>query len=70
LPKDGDVSLELYNVLGEKVRTLVNADKKAGFYEVIWDGRSDEGIELPSGVYLLRMKSGDFNAEKKLMMLK
>ncbi|MGB9561277.1 MAG: FlgD immunoglobulin-like domain containing protein, partial [bacterium] len=70
LPKDTKVELNIYNVLGENVRTLLMAEKKAGYYEIIWDGRNDSGIELPSGVYFLRMKAGDFKAEKKLMMIK
>jgi len=50
------VTLRVYNILGEEVRTLVDKPQKAGYYEVIWDGRDDSDKEVASGVYFCRLK--------------
>jgi len=53
------VELAVYNLLGQKVRTLVQARQPAGRYEVTWDGRDDTGREVGSGVYIYRLRAGD-----------
>jgi parallel beta-helix repeat protein len=71
LPNDGvDVHITIYNILGQVVKTLVNEQKNAGVYSVVWDGKNDEGIAVTSGVYIYQLKSGNFMQSKKLMMLK
>ena len=70
LPKDADVQLKVYDLLGREVRTLVNNDVKAGRHEVVWDGRSEAGTQVASGVYLYRITAGTFVAVMKMMMLK
>lgn len=70
LPKDGRVTLELFNLLGEKVRTLVDEVLGAGTKTVNWDGRDDKGIPLPSGIYLYQLRSEDFKETKKMLILK
>jgi hypothetical protein len=70
LPQKSSVTLNIYNVLGQKIRTLVNSDYNPGYYSVTWDGTSDNGIEVASGVYFYRIKAGNFVDTKKLMMLK
>ena len=70
IPSKTDVRIEIYNVLGSRVRLLVNGEKKAGYYGVIWDGSDDAGTELPGGVYLCRMKAGDFSFERRMVLLK
>ena len=62
---NGFTSLKVYNVLGQVVATLVNAQLKAGSYEKTFDARN-----LASGVYMYRLQSGQFNEVKKLMVLK
>ncbi|HFE64530.1 MAG TPA: choice-of-anchor D domain-containing protein, partial [Caldithrix sp.] len=49
LPQSSDVHLVIYNVLGQKVRTLLNTRKDAGYYQVVWDGRNDQGVKLATG---------------------
>jgi len=66
----GKVNLTVYNILGRKVRTLVNQVQNLNRYEVIWDGRDDSGKELSTGIYFCRFKAGDFEELKKMCFLK
>ncbi len=70
LPEINDVKLVIYNVLGQKVRTLVSDRMEAGYHSVVWDGCNDEGRAVASGVYIYRFEAGDFNRTMKLMLLK
>ena len=65
LPKDGFVSLKLYNVLGQVVRTLVEEQRVAGYYEVRLDASN-----LSSGTYIYRLESGKFVSTKKLLLVR
>jgi hypothetical protein len=70
LPKGGYVSLTVFNLLGEKVRTLVDRFQGAGDYYVRWDGTDASHKTVASGVYLYRLKAGDYNEIKKMILLK
>jgi len=70
LPRASNVQLEIYNVLGQKVRTLVSGYQEAGSQSIIWDGADNTGSSVASGVYFYRINAGEFNATKKMMMLK
>jgi hypothetical protein len=70
LPKNAFVQLKIYNSLGQLVRTLVNQDKPAGTYSVVWNGRSDNGSSLSSGVYITRMVAGSYVHSQKMTLLK
>ena len=70
LPKDSRVRLEIYNVLGQKVRTLVNESQKAGYYRVCWDGKSQGGQMVASGIYFYRINAEGFNSTKKMILLR
>jgi len=70
IPKAHDVSIVIYNMLGQKVRTLVDDNFKAGQHVVNWNGANDYGIRLATGLYFYRIKAGDFISTKKMMMLK
>ena len=61
----GFVSLKVYDVLGKVVRTLVNENKSAGYYNVEFDG-----IDLPSGVYFYRLEAGEFVETKRMLLIK
>jgi hypothetical protein len=69
LPKNAQVSLIIYNALGQKVRTLVSAPQEAGFYAVRWDGRNDNGEKVASGLFIYRLKASDRVATKKMIMM-
>jgi ligand-binding sensor domain-containing protein len=78
LPKATDVSITIYNLLGQKVRTLVNDFKEPGSFEVDWDSLNDSGIQIASGVYIYRIQAGDpslgsrqdFVDVKKMILMK
>jgi hypothetical protein len=62
--------LIIYNVLGQKVRTLVDEPKRAGSYTVIWDGTDEQGNDVASGVYFYKLRVGDYSQTKKMVFLK
>jgi flagellar hook assembly protein FlgD len=64
------VTIEIYNTLGQKVRTLLRESKSAGKYSVVWDGTDDIGSILSTGAYFYRIQAGDFEESKKMMLLK
>jgi hypothetical protein len=70
IPSTQQVSIEVYNILGQKVRTLVNERMEANSYVRDWDGRSDAGAEVSSGIYFYKMVAGEFSATKKAVLLK
>ncbi len=63
------VSLELYDSLGRRIRTLVNAPHPQGSFAVTWDGRDDVGLPVASGVYFYRLLVGDFRQTRRLLLL-
>jgi len=70
LPERASVFLAVYNVRGELVRVLVDGEKPAGAHGVSWDGRSDVGVALASGVYFCRLQVGTSVLARKLILLK
>ena len=70
LPKPAAVDLSVYDLLGQKVVTLVDAVREAGTHVVRWDGRGEAGRELATGVYLYRLQAGTQVATRKLMLLR
>lgn len=70
LPKSSKVKLEIYDVLGRRVRALLAAEKPAGFHEVNWNGRDESGRPVPSGLYFYKLSAGEFSAVKKMSMIK
>ncbi|MBN2413905.1 T9SS type A sorting domain-containing protein [candidate division KSB1 bacterium] len=70
VPKNINVTLEIYNVNGQKIKTLVNEEKVTGSYTVIWDGRDDYNVAVSSGLYFLKMKAGDYTKVVKMSFLK
>ncbi|MCK5527078.1 MAG: T9SS type A sorting domain-containing protein, partial [Candidatus Latescibacteria bacterium] len=70
LPAGGKVHLSIYNIAGQRVRTLVNGWREAGFRSVIWDGRDRGGREVASGVYLVRLEGSDFTEAKRMVLLR
>ncbi|GAB4327755.1 MAG: hypothetical protein Kow0037_01570 [Calditrichia bacterium] len=70
IPERSKVELAVFDVLGRRVATVFNKTLEAGHYQQVWEARSDIGKPLPSGVYLYRLKAGEFTAVKKLILLK
>ncbi|MCJ7578276.1 MAG: T9SS type A sorting domain-containing protein, partial [candidate division Zixibacteria bacterium] len=63
-------TLKIYNILGQKVRTLVDEPKRAGSYEVIWDGKDDQGKDVASGIYFYQLTAGDCKETKKMTLIR
>ncbi|MCX5801247.1 MAG: T9SS type A sorting domain-containing protein [Candidatus Eisenbacteria bacterium] len=70
LAKPGRVVVRIYDIVGRPVRTLIDSWRESGVYSVLWDGRADDGVALPSGVYFCSIKAGDFAASRKMVMLR
>jgi hypothetical protein len=70
VPRPAQVRVEVFNVLGQKVKTLANEFSKAGYKRVEWDGTDESGSVVASGIYLYRLTSGDFSETKKMLLLK
>ena len=70
LPGSGDVVLKIYNILGQEVKTLVNKRMDSGFHSIIWNGTNDTGIKVASGMYLYRLRAGDYVKTRKMIFLK
>ncbi len=70
LPEAAQVSLEVYNLLGQKVRTLVNGYVPAGYINTSWDGLDQNGKDLSSGTYIYRLKTAGMSMSKKMVLMK
>jgi flagellar hook assembly protein FlgD len=60
----------VYNILGQRIRSLVQGVHPAGQYTVTWDGKDEAGRTVESGVYLYRLETGSIALVKKMLMLK
>jgi hypothetical protein len=70
LPERAQVTIEVFNVLGQRVRTLVNDTKSAGSYRIEWNGNDETGKAVSTGVYLYRFSAGDIVQTKKMLLVK
>jgi hypothetical protein len=70
LPEAGQVKIEIYNLAGQKVRTLVDSYHEAGKYRIHWDGTDDNGARVSSGIYIYRLVSSGNVIARKMILLK
>ena len=70
LDRQSPVVLEIYNMLGRRVRMLVEAEQPSGQHEVVWDGLDDAGHPAASGLYVYRLRAGAFIASRKMLLLR
>jgi photosystem II stability/assembly factor-like uncharacterized protein len=70
LPIDSDVSMEIIDLLGRRVRALVDEQMDAGEHSVMWDGRTDSGIEAAAGIYFARLRAEEETRTIKLLLVK
>jgi hypothetical protein len=64
------VIIEIFNIAGQRIRTLVNEAQPPGEFSVTWDGRDDDGVQSGSGVFIYRIRAGNFVASHKMVFLK
>ena len=70
LPQSHEIELAIYNLAAQRVATLVQGYREAGSYSVRWDGVTDAGLELASGVYFYRLTAGERVETRKLFLLR
>ena len=70
VPAETQITVAIYNTMGQRVRTLVQREQAAGYHRVVWDGRDDTGHAVASGLYLCRMEVGEYSAVRKLMLMR
>ena len=70
LPEAGNVTLKIFKVDGEMIKELENTNKRAGSYEIVWDGTNNNGMKVSSGVYFYQLVTDKFIQTKKLVLLK
>jgi len=64
------VQIDVYNVRGQLIRSLVNEEHKPGEYRVVWNGTDDRGQHVSSGIYFYVMRAGDFVESRRMILLK
>jgi hypothetical protein len=70
LTESGDVELSVYDIAGRRIRTLVNGRLDVGYHSIVWNGLSDKGEAVSSGIYFARMKQINFEKTIKMSLLK
>jgi hypothetical protein len=66
----GVVTLEVFNIKGQKVKTLLNDVLNSGVHTIVWNGDDDSGHAVGSGIYFYRMKTEDYSEIKKMILMK
>ncbi|MEW5923440.1 MAG: T9SS type A sorting domain-containing protein [Candidatus Zixiibacteriota bacterium] len=70
VPTFSKVNISVFNILGQKIATLVDGEYAAGYYSVDWDSRGDDGSEVASGIYFYKLEANNFTDTKKLMLIR
>ncbi|NIT59597.1 MAG: T9SS type A sorting domain-containing protein [Aliifodinibius sp.] len=64
------MTITVYNILGQKIRTLISQKQSVGDHQVIWDGRDDGGHEVASGVFIYQLRAGEYVDVKKMVLMR
>ncbi len=70
LLKATHVTGAIYNLLGQKIRSLVDQEQEAGYHVVPWDGNDENGTSVASGLYLYAISAGEFKQVKKMLLVR
>jgi hypothetical protein len=70
VPNFAPVKIEVFNVLGQKIKTLVNGEYQAGQYRVVWDGTDQNGEKVSSGIYMYRLQVDSQTESRKMILAK
>jgi len=70
LPEAGKVNLAIYNLMGQKIRTLSSGEMTPGYHAIVWDGTNDLGSQVATGMYFYAIQTSEFQATKKMLFMK
>ncbi|NVM01701.1 MAG: T9SS type A sorting domain-containing protein, partial [Candidatus Helarchaeota archaeon] len=70
IPKQEKVTLKIYNILGQEIKTLIDKTLEPGSHTVQWDGTNTFGLKVASGIYIYQLKAGKFMKAKKMTLMK
>ena len=70
IAENSHVRVSVFNLVGQKVASLVNGQMNSGIYHITWNGLSDKGETLPSGMYFYELKTDNYQSVKKLILVK
>ena len=70
LPEDSDVKVEILNILGQNINTIVNEFKFSGTHSVRWDCKDISGNDVPAGSYFYKITAGDYETQKRMLYIK
>ena len=70
LPHKSDVKIEIFNSLGRKVKTILNAERDAGTYNIIWDGTNSQNKKVATGIYFTRLITNQYEKSIKMLLIK
>jgi len=70
IKEGGKVKIEVFNILGQRVATILDEELSSGYHSVVWDGTSDRGQQVGSGIYFSKMTTSNYNATSKMLLLK
>ena len=70
LSENSDIELDIYNIKGQKIKSLLSDQISAGEHSIVWDGRDDSGKSVSSGIYFYKMKTGNYEKTKRMVLLK
>jgi len=70
LPLDEYVTIIIYDVMGRKIKSLINTNQEAGYRSITWDATNDLGQPVSAGMYIYTIQAGEFMQTKKMVLLK
>jgi flagellar hook assembly protein FlgD len=70
LPEDALVNITIYDMMGRRVKTLINSKQTAGYWNIRWNGTNTHGESVSAGMYIYTIRAGEFNKTKKMVLLK
>jgi len=70
VPRTGELQISIYNILGQRIKTLFEGQKETGVHTVQWNGLDDRGVQVSAGFYLMRMESGSQTLSRKMLLVK
>ena len=70
LPEDALVTISIYDMMGRKIRTLVNRSMSPGYHTTLWNATNDNGLPVSAGMYIYTIHAGTYHHMKKMVLLK